>query len=148
MRNAPPVLVPVGRFVWERHIALVLAAGSGLVLLLSGFSSGVTALQGVACLGLWLMALGLSWRWTDPDRQPAGLLSWDGQAWSFETTGAAPVSVQVRVVWDAGSALLLHLRSHRPGRPLHGHAWLAARAVPAQWHGLRCAVFARQTFTL
>ena len=147
MHSAPPVVFPVGRFAWGVRITALLAV---LTLALIGFWQGWTGAPGLvggAFTGfVWLAGVGVSaWCWR---RQmwPCGQLSWDGQAWSLHVGTGEPLSVAVRPVWDGQSRMLVQVRDCGPGRQRpDGYAWLQATDLPSRWHGLRCAVWARDT---
>lgn len=156
MRSAPPVLVPVGRFVLGHGFAVACGLLVGVSLLGMWYVLEAPLTQGAVWLALWLLASGLSWRFTIRDTLPAGTLAWDGESWHYEAQAegarmaTAPVPVAVRVVWDAGSAMLVAVRAqHAMGE---GHwrgprfAWLRATELSAQrpgrWHAWRCAVYA------
>ena len=144
MRSAPPVLVPVGRFVWGERSVWALA-------LLSLCLGLLWLVQQGAGLGAWLLALpvwlGLAvasvWCWRR-ELLPAGRLSWDGEAWWFEPAreGAAAQAVALQLVWDGQSALGLHVQALSGRSALRGFAWLSATDLPGHWHGVRCAVHA------
>ncbi len=145
MHSAPPVLVPVGRFVWGRRAAVLAvwlaAAVSGLL----AWWSGLAASGLLALLGAWLLVLALVWRLAPLEALPAGELSWDGEAWWFRGSGSVPERVHLQVGWDAGRAMLLRLSARRDGWQLDRYTWLQASQLPLQWHGLRCAVHASDT---
>jgi hypothetical protein len=145
MRSAPPVLVPVGRFVWGGRLVLAWAALAALVCLTTvwwldlGF--GRTVVMGV----VWLLAAGLSclaWRRECP---APGELSWDGEAWWYGVHGGDRRQVSVVLGWDAGRAMLLNVRDRQRHWPWGQYIWLNADRMPQQWHGLRCAVHGRDT---
>ena len=153
MRSAPPVLVPVGRFVLGHGLTIALA---GLVVLTMGWSwlaSGASALPGVVYVLLLLPAAALSWHWAKQEALPAGTLSWDGEDWTYAPSEALgtddPVPVTVRVLWDAGSAMLVSVRTQAADGAVQlsgwrgqRFAWLHAAHMAGQWHAWRCAVYA------
>lgn len=153
MHSAPPVLVPVGRFVWGHGVTAALA---GLVALAMGWvwqASGASALQGVAGGLLCLLAAALSWHWAKQEALPAGTLSWDGGDWTYaphETQGTNDaLAVTVRVLWDAGPAMLVAVRTQAAGGAVQfsgwrgqRFAWMHATHMAGQWHAWRCAVYA------
>ena len=145
MHSAPPALVPVGRFVWGPRIHKVLALSSALVLGSVGLTSGIAAPQAAFALAIWCAAWLLSYRWMASDILPPGQLHWDGQEWRFESGHDEPVVVDVHVLLDLGSAMLVSVRL-TPAQGILQRpqcAWLSARQLPAQWHGWRCAVYGR-----
>lgn len=146
MRSAPPVLVPVGRFVWSASLAGVLAAATALIGLLTAWWCGMTLARAVFMGAVWVLAAGVTWWALQREILPPGELSWDGQSWWYRAgdgQGAA-VAVTLTLRWDAGRAMLLQLDLRKLGE-LPRHAWLKASQMPAQWHGLRCAVHAGDT---
>lgn len=143
MRHAPPVHVPVGRFVWGVWLTVALAlTGAGLCLWATRHMDADRV--------LWMGAIGggcavVSWLAWHREWLPEGALSWDGQAWWFHGPEGAPQAVEVTLGWDAGFALLLRLRGCAPRRFWSHHIWLRADRMAPQWHALRCAVYARDT---
>jgi len=142
MNSAPPVVFPVGRFVWSRRIATVLALGSAFpILVLLALQASVSAsllLMGVA----WLLAVALSLWFCQREALTAGDLSWDGQSWWHSTHGGVARPVKLGLVWDGGRILLLSVRAR--GAPTGGErlqfACLQAGHSSGSWHALRCAV--------
>ena len=145
MHSAPPVLVPVGRFLLGPRILMVLALSSALVLGSVGLTSGIAAPQAAFALAIWCATWLLSHRWMASDILPCGQLQWDGQKWHFESGHDEPEAVDVHVLLDLGSAMLVSVRL-TPAQGILQRpqcAWLSARQLPAQWHGWRCAVYGR-----
>jgi hypothetical protein len=145
MRSAPPVLVPVGRFVWSHRIVLVLGVGTALACGGVVWFYKVTLVQQWTMAVVWLLAAVLSWGLARREYLAPGSLQWDGEAWWFQPQAGVQVLVRVTVGWDAGSAMLLGVRTPQPGGRLLRYAWLQATQMPAQWHALRCAVYACDT---
>ena len=155
MRSAPPVLVPVGRFVWGHALTLLLALGVALSLGLAWFSAGASAGQGRLWLLLWGVGGFVSWWLGGREVLPQGTLLWDGASWHYESQAVSgkvrastPVPVTVRVLWDAGAFMLVGVRAQQQsfagdGR-WHGQrfAFLRAADMSGQWHAWRCAVYA------
>ncbi len=142
MRSAPPVLVPVGRFVWVGRLAVLLALFSGAWLGLAWLVSGATAVQGAWWLGIWLVAGLIAFKQAFRDALPSGVLDWDGETWAFAVADGMAVPARVHVLWDVGSAMLIGVMvSQGPWRGQR-FAWLSAASFPQQWHGWRCAVHA------
>ncbi len=154
MRSAPPVLVPVGRFVWGHALTLCMAALVALALALTCLASGVIPEQGLMWTALWVLAAFLSWRLAQHEALPAGALAWDGEGWTHHASLGVPAGpaepVHVRVLWDAGSAMLVAVRSREGAGSTLGqrqrYAWLRAAQMPgpasSHWHAWRCAVYA------
>ena len=145
MRSAPPVLVPVGRFVWDHRTALVLAVGTALACGVLAWLYKLTLVQQSTMAVVWLLAAALSWGLARREYLAPGSLQWDGEAWWFQPQAGVQVPVRVTVGWDAGSAMLLGVRMPQPSGRLVRYAWLQATQMPAQWHALRCAVYACHT---
>ncbi|MBM3386842.1 MAG: hypothetical protein FJY36_04140 [Betaproteobacteria bacterium] len=147
MRNAPLVLVPVGRFVWGVRIAASLALISLIALLAWLWQMQAAAGQLVGLLLAWLVLAGLSAWAVRQQAWPSGQLRWDGQSWWFQAEGAGSATpVRVRLVWDGGSAICLRLKACAPdARQQMGYACLCAQDLPGAWHGLRCAVYQGDT---
>lgn len=143
MRNAPPVMVPVGRFVWGWYMAAALAALSMGVFVWAWLGTGASPAQGIAGLLVWVCAACLSWAQLGRERLPPGELAWDGAAWRFEPQRGLAVQVEVAVVWDVQVALLLRVQSLNGDMTGPRYAWLHDAQAPVLWHGCRCAVFGR-----
>ena len=142
MRSAPPVVYPVGRFVWADRVWLVLAAVavSGPVLWIDGYGGW----RAWAIVGTCLLALALSLDWRRAEVLRGGHLSWDGRSWHLLDSGLAQdIEVQVALCWDSGPGLLLKVRARHQRRVRY--AWLSHLDEPQQWHGLRCAIHAGDT---
>jgi hypothetical protein len=134
MHQAPPVSYPVGR-----------SLGVGLATLFFGVA-GVAAMatwawRGGAGVGLAgvLAALVLAcwalWCWA---RAPAGVLSWDGQAWRWSARAGASGLLKVRLDFQG----LLLVQWQPPPAPVEW-LWLERRADPQRWADLRRAVYSR-----
>lgn len=135
--HAPPVFVPVGRFVEARAITGLAALGVGALL-----GSAAQPL-GAWGLGLWLGAAGLSDWLTRRQCAPPGQLQWTGRHWLWRPAAdpERPVPVQLQVVADGGSVVLLRWRALAPARSTAVFALLRASAMPLPWHGFRCALY-------
>jgi len=142
MRSAPPVLVPVGRFVWGSRGVVGLSLATGLACALAIWWYGFTPVRSAAVGAAWGMSVALACWFLRRETLPPGELVWDGQSWWFREDHGKAVPVDVALQWDAGRAMLLKLVL--PGR-LPRHAWLQLGQMPSQWHGLRCAVHAGDT---
>ena len=143
MRSAPPVLVPVGRFVWGPRVALGLALLSALVFWLAWRASSASIVQGAIGMVTWGTVCLLSWRLSVQDMLPAGDLVWDGEAWCFAPQTGVTVPVNVHVLWDLGPAMLVGLDAVQGAGWGGRFTWLSARQMPGVWHGWRCAVYGR-----
>lgn len=144
MRNAPSVLIPVGR---SRFGACVLAAVwlVGLSLLVAwrlqvpapGPWVGLSGSQAVMAVLLVVCGL-LAWR--HHRRAGVGLLDGDGQHWWW-ITAAGECAAQVRVMVDVQRVLLVRLV------PEDGSGvqwlWLVRRGNPEHWRAVRRALYFR-----
>ena len=144
MYNAPLVRYPVGRFAW----ALWASAGLGLTVLLITSS---LLFRGQISPVWVLLSWGLvaaSWLHSGRHQQAPVWLVWDGQGWQCwqDDEGQEALSVQsLSVQADFQQVLLLRLSFHGAAG-LDSAAqwlWLYKGFAPAQWHGLRCAVYSR-----
>jgi len=86
-----------------------------------------------------LFAAGLAWRYARPR---ARLLTWDGQRWSLaESASADPRPVELRVLFDLGSWLLLWARPVGAWRSVW-YLPLSRRTQGALWGPLRATLYA------
>jgi len=94
------------------------------------------ALVIVVAAGLALMTLGLAFSLA---RVEAGVLVCSDGAWSYAPDAGLRRCGTLEVAMDLGAFLLLRLVDER-----RRSAWLPVqrRGLEAQWHGLRCAVYA------
>lgn len=145
MRSAPPVVYPVGRFVWGVHALVVLGALGFVLCWPMGDWMPVWTWWHWSLPWLWLACLLLAlWLWR-LEILGTGSLVWDGQTWWLEPSlqGCAE-PIAVTPCWDAGHGLLLRIGV--PRRRWSRYAWLNASQHPQHWHALRCAVHASHTF--
>ena len=153
MHNAPPVVYPVGRFVWGRLLFLTVGVLSAVGLLSWQLQSLTTGPKLWAAWMLWAVCAGFAAWWAPRQTLTDGRLGWSGEAWFWQADAdsaeqAQAVAVSVGV--DTGQGLLLWLQplneeGHAQGRLLC--AWLQANAMPSKWHGIRCAVYSRPKTT-
>jgi hypothetical protein len=152
MHNAPPVAFPVGRFVWGR-VALLTVASLGAMGLLMWQAHGHVA--GMIVLWAWifwgLCITGAAF-WAPRQVLTQGRLSWSGEAWFWQPeagSGHAECAAQglaLSVGLDLGASLLLFVRKlnvQGQGCGPWACAWLSEDAMPAMWHGFRCAVYSQ-----
>lgn len=147
MHNAPPVVFPVGRFVWGPRLALALAAVVSAALLLWLVWTQASALVCMWMGFAWLVAVtGTAW-WLPREFLQEGELAWDGQAWHGPSPAVAEDTVHLSLMLDGGHFMLVSLRSTvQPGRGAGvRHAWVRCTDMPSRWHGFRCAVYSRRT---
>jgi hypothetical protein len=136
MHSAPAVSYPVGRSFWRTAALLSPWVLAALACLYWAYQADhLSAAHGLALL-LWLA--GSSLAWFELRRPTHGLLSWDGQSWSWEAGRLrAQGRVQARLDWQRG--LLLEFR----GLDARRHwLWVERRMAPLAWDGLRRAVYA------
>ena len=149
MHNAPPVVYPVGRFVWGRSGLVALCVLSAVGIIGWQMLSLATGPKLWAAWCLWgLCAVG-AWYGVPRQTLTEGHLGWSGESWFWQAGEQLDADVDwvaVSVCLDTGQGLLLRVQ------PLDDHgkprgrllcAWLAAEAMPSKWHGFRCAVYSR-----
>lgn len=138
MRAAPAVTVTLGCSRLAAAALAVLAAASIA-------ASTVWAFQRDDAWGVVLVLLvGLHaiWLARSVARRPPLRLRWDGERWWLgAAAGGEPWPGEVSVALDLGDWLLLRFRPEATARSRA--RWLPAEraAMPADWHGLRCAVY-------
>ena len=146
MHNAPLVKYPVGRFAWGTRLAVLLgglAMGLPTALYLQDQIRPVWAGVSVACVVL--AALLWSRRALRTPFASAWLV-WDGQGWQRWSSADGDVATPLgacSVLLDGQRVLLLHFPNARTeqGFVKAQWVWLYKGFAPAQWHGLRCAVY-------
>jgi hypothetical protein len=152
MHNAPPVAFPVGRFVWGRAAWWAMAC-------LGAVGLGAWQMWGqvswVAVFGAWIfwvLCVAGAALWAPWHTLAGGRLFWSGEAWFWQSedkhgpVDCAEQGLALSVGLDLGSSLLLFVRrlnAQGQGCGPWVCAWLSERAMPSQWHGLRCAVYSR-----
>lgn len=142
MHNAPPVVFPVGRFVWG-HAVMVLLAVCGALGLWVGAAQAKTS----QFLGPWLGWCGLliaALLVNRKDHWTNGSVVWTGEVWLWRDPLGQETQTRMQVVLDFGTALAVSLRPvsarwYEPQRFI----WLTRKDQPARWHALRCAVYSR-----
>ena len=147
MRSAPPVVYPVGRFLWSWPVALLLLA------LLSAWiwqpwqmrmpREGFVWWGSLALQGLLLLWLGVLYR---RPVQQVRALRWDGEFWYGETAAGPSMPVVLQVHADLQNCLWLAVKTaSSSSSERRASLWICARATakPAAWHGFRCAVYCR-----
>ena len=142
MHAAPSVTYPVGRSAFAAQV-LAGAALAGLAAACAwawqsdafGWRQGLAFAALTACSAL----AAATWR-----RTPAGVLCWDGLAWTSEEGGAVG-SGRPEVALDLQSRLLL--RWSADGAPTRWY-WVERLSAPAHWEALRRAVYSRASTPL
>src|SRR4051812_24522068 len=136
MHNAPSVSYPVGRFQLAAGLLLgIWLLGAACVVLWS-MQMRPSRWQ-LAASALLLLCAGLcaGWNWW---RTPRGVLSWDGESWSWPAVGQA-IAGAPHVSLDLQHWLLLRWSSGDGPRWL----WLERVASAERWGDLRRAVYSR-----
>jgi len=150
MHNAPPVVFPVGRFVWGPRLACALAILMVGVLSLWLWWSGASVLACAGSASTWAAAAACTVWWMPREFVQQGELAWDGEGWHCQGQAACEGPIHLSLTLDGGSFMLVSLRcmahSGMPTLPLH--AWLRRADMPSRWHGFRCAVYSRQTVAM
>lgn len=148
MKNAPPVVYPVGRSLLGA-MAWALLLPVSLWLWQPWQAINLQGLPGLGAGVLQTLLLGLVLAVTH--KKPAALkaLHWDGEVWHAERVDGHMTPVKLRVHVDGGRFLWLSVRALpvlTQARQSADPAWwllLQAQANPVRWHGFRCAVYCR-----
>jgi toxin CptA len=140
MQDAPSVTCPVGRSVFGGALmaavwlagavaALMWSAQPGLAAWRLALAWSAVAVAGALALRSWLGA-------------SAGVLAWDGNAWSWsEGAGARPAaSGQLELSLDLQHTMLARWHDGGAGRRW---LWLERRRCPGRWNDVRRAVYSR-----
>lgn len=157
MHNAPPVVFPVGRFVWGAWVMGCLAALGALGLACWQWLAELPwAFMGWAW-GAWGLCTTVAFLWKSGQPLGQGQLFWTGEAWFWQdtpanTSGQAlhgpvdPLMVSVAVRLDLAGVMLLAVQPFQENGQRTGplrHVWLQKNSMPSKWHGFRCAVYSR-----
>jgi toxin CptA len=142
MHAAPSVTYPVGRSAFAAQ-AQACAALAGLAATCAwawqsdafGWRQALAFAAVAACSALALAA----WR-----RAPAGMLRWDGLAWTSEHGGSVGAG-RPDVALDLQSRLLLRWSADGGGTRWY---WVERLSDPAHWEALRRAVYSRASTPL
>ena len=146
MHNAPPVVYPVGRFVWAACLVtgFALAGALGLVYWQTMTLHGWPQI----CIA-WLVwcgsVVGAALRWHQ-EWSPQGLLVWSGEGWFLRDEAGAENPVFVRVLLDVQRFMVLAYAGRESGGLREWrtqYAVLHQASMPSFWHGFRCAVYSR-----
>ncbi len=142
MNNAPPVVFPVGRFVWGPWILLLLAFGGAMGLLfwqMQAHNDSILWVWTVWCC--CALAALFAWR---RERLTTGRLVWSGDTWWWRDAEGREFEIQIQVLADFGTALWVGFRTMPASAGFKTRfAWMDSREMPALWHGFRCAVYSR-----
>lgn len=141
-QNAPPVLVPVGRFGMGQALTGLAALAVGALWLMLALVQGAPGLLAMGLL-CWGLLLGGTLAIMRRQAAASGQLQWTGQHWCWRT--AAPgenfqaVDLAVVADWQTGVLLRWHHVQNSPWRATYGV--VQASAMPLLWHGFRCALY-------
>ncbi len=133
--------------VWHAAVWSLALAAAALVVGWAWASNSAQAHQpwawSIAAL-LAAMALGLAY---SLGTVAPFSLDWDGERWLLRRSHASPSQAQsgdLTVAFDLGAWMLLRFAADAPGHP--ATRWLPVQraGLEAQWHALRCAVYARR----
>jgi hypothetical protein len=147
--NAPPVVYPVGRFVWGRVAFVFVTVCSALGLVVWQTESEASRVWFVAWI-LWV-ACSLGTAVLGPRQTLThGELVWTGEAWFWLCRGEDQRFQEQKVLlekgFDTGSGLLLWVKlvdAQGVGQSCLRGAWFCEAQLPSKWHGFRCAVYSR-----
>jgi hypothetical protein len=165
MRNAPSVILPVGRSLWGRAAAAVPVAASGLALVAWAIAmprpwSSAALAQAFMLALTWIVAAVVAWR--HAARAPTGVLRWEGRGrdrareaaaegestgWTWWADGSECGEVPVRpaVMIDLQQLLVVRLEpveAGQAGRRACAWLWLTPEDDPARWWALRRGLYA------
>jgi hypothetical protein len=144
MHNAPPVVYPVGRFVWGAWISGVIAAVGAAALWVWQVLALPDSLHIGAAWAVWSASLfGAVLSWPTEGAGP-GCLVWTGEVWLWQDASGAETPVHVQVVLDAGRFMALSCAGAQKGVCVGQRvqfALLRRASMPSFWHGFRCAVY-------
>ena len=149
MHNAPPVVYPVGRFVFGRLWLAALCVLSAVGIISWHMQSLATGPKLWAAWLLWGLCAVAAWHGVPRQSLTGGHLGWSGESWFWQSDEHADghlLGVAVSVSLDTGQGLLLWVQPLDEQGLARGRlqcAWLEAGAMPSKWHGFRCAVYSR-----
>ena len=145
MHNAPPVVYPVGRFVWGGWVLAVWALSGALALFFWQRQSqaGLHLVAGAG--GFWCLCVMASRALWKRDSMMPGCLVWNGETWFWRDLQSRHCEVDLQVLADWGTGLWITCRKLTPlSRSKRCFVWVHRRETPQLWHGFRCAVYSRQ----
>ncbi len=149
MHNAPPVVYPVGRFVWGRWLFAAFCVLSAAGLIAWHKLSLATGPKLWAAGFVWAVCVLSAALWAPRQTLTGGRLGWSGESWFWQANADAGdhvQSVSVSVGLDSEAGILLWVQPLDEQGQAQGRllcAWLQAGAMPPKWHGFRCAVYSR-----
>jgi hypothetical protein len=146
MHNAPPVIYPVGRFVWGIPCIAVLALTGAVGLLCWQATSGAEGLTVWGAWAVWAVSSTLALSLEARESSAQGHLGWCGDGWSWRDGHMQERVVRLSLLLDGGRYMWV---SYRMADAFETHnAWPRIAIVrqtdmPLAWHGFRCAVYSR-----
>ena len=146
MHNAPPVIYPVGRFVWCSCGVGALALTGAVGLMCWHVMSGAVGLMVWIAWALWAVSSTLALWLESRESSAPGHLVWRGDGWCWQDQYLQEHPVQLSLLLDGGRTLWV---SYRVAQGLEkSSAWpqftiVAQTDMPLAWHGFRCAVYSR-----
>ena len=146
MHNAPPVIYPVGRFVWGVCGVRALTLAGAVGLLCWQVMSGAMGLTVWLAWALWSVSSTLALWLESRESSAAGHLVWHGDGWCWQDEQLQERAVQLNLLLDGGRTLWV---SYRLADVSEGpYLWprfavVAQTDMPLAWHGFRCAVYSR-----
>ena len=149
MHNAPPVVYPVGRFVWGRWLLVALCMLSAAGIIAWQMLSLTTGPKLWAACFFWTACALSAALWAPRQALSGGRLGWSGESWFWQADEHPDGHVQrvaVSVSLDTETRLLLWVQPLDEQGKAQGRlmcAWLQASAMPSKWHGFRCAAYSR-----
>ena len=148
MHNAPPVVYPVGRFVWGARVGLALAVSAAAVLTAwLGWTDAGPAAWGWSLWGWGGAAAGTLWLLPREFLQQ-GELVWDGEVWHHAGPSGEDAPIALSLTFDGGRFMLLAIAAPAGDwRAWPRHALLRQSDMPTHWHGFRCAVYSLPKLT-
>ena len=148
MHNAPPVVFPVGRFVWGHVVLFSMAMYGAVGLLMWQVQAQVSSSLWWGAWFFWCVCVVAALWWAPRQILSGGHLCWSGESWFWQASDGQQQGLEVTVCvdWDARLWLAVQ-RLDESGKPndITAYVWVQERAMPSKWHGFRCAVYSRPT---
>lgn len=147
MHNAPPVVYPVGRFVWAQAVGWGVSALSALGLAIWQVQSASSFFTAFGAWVFWAACVLGARVWAPRELITQGRLSWTGEAWFYQRKDGVSEeeaqSVRLSVGLDVGSGFVLWVRFMGPMEQFGRWrcACFSQAQMPSNWHGFRCAVY-------
>jgi hypothetical protein len=135
VQHAPSVNYPVGRSVFQAALAALLGGLSGCVVLIFAQRNASVASISLLTLG-WLLAS--AWAGWACLRSPSGWLQWQAGQWFLN--GEAGITTLIQ---DFSMVVLVRWQTDATGHKTQW-LWLERNQLPAEWLGLRRALYSPQ----